>query len=147
MTTLDEWHERNVSLNRYPSPPDSTFAQAIQLRPKANRKSNISWEARGCCQDPPLLFIPFTCNCLRLFVPSDLGSVCNLGLLFFGPISHDFGGVIVVFGTASVLVELLFGFFIVFITLPFGFGVLLVLGGGSLDFLRRRSFVWREDAV
>lgn len=35
-----------VSLNRYPSPPDSTFAQAIRRRPKANRKSNISWEAK-----------------------------------------------------------------------------------------------------
>lgn len=94
------------------------------------------------CQDPPSLFIPFACNGLRLFLPGDLGSVCNLGLLFFfGSIAHDWGGVIVVFGTASVLVELLFGFFIVFIPFTFDlfFGVLL--GGGSLCFLRGRRLV------
>lgn len=101
--------------------------------------------SKCCCRDPPSLFISFACNCLRLFVPSDLGSVCNLGLrLLLGSVAHDLG-VIVVFGTTSVLVELLFRFFIVFITLNLTlcllFGILLFLGGGSLCFLRGRGFI------
>lgn len=111
---------------------------------KGKLKEQYIVGSKGCCQEPPSLFIPFACNCLRLFLPGDLGSVCNFGLCLFGlgSVAHDFFGVIVVvFCTASVLVELLFGFFIVFITLALNllFGVLL--GGSSLCFLRGRGFV------
>ncbi|KAL2279595.1 hypothetical protein FJTKL_13286 [Diaporthe vaccinii] len=139
-TTLDEWHENSfpdqipVSARLYVCASDPTTT-------KGKEKEQYIMVSKDCCQDRPSLFIPFSCNGLRLFLPSGLGSVCNLGLLFFGPIAHHCGGVIVVFGTASVLIELLFGFFIVFITFTFGlfFGVLL--GGGSLCFLRGRRLV------
>lgn len=111
---------------------------------KGNEEGNISSRSKICCEDPPLLFIIIACNCLLLFLPSDLGGVCNLGLGLLGSVA-DHLGVIVIFGTAGLLVELLLGLFVVFIALGLTFsllfGFLLFLGRGGLGFLRGRGFL------
>lgn len=98
------------------------------------------------CQDPSLLFIPLACNGSLLFLTSGLGSVCILGLQLVGPVADNFG-VVVVFGTAGLLVELLLRFFIVFLTFSLAltllFGFFLFFGRDGLGFLRGRGFVWR----
>lgn len=104
--------------------------------------------SKTCCQDPSLLFIPLACNGSLLFLTSGLGSVCILGLQLLGTVADHFG-VVVVFGTAGLLVELLLRFLIVFLTFTLSllFGFFLFFGRDGLCFLRGRGFVWQEDAV
>lgn len=106
------------------------------------RREQYIVRSKVCCQDAPLFFFIIACNCLLLLLlPSDLGSVCNLGLGLLGSVA-DYLSVIVIFGTTSLLVELLLGFFLVFLALALTlfFGLLLLLGRGGLCFLRGRGF-------
>lgn len=117
---------------------------------KGKQREQYIVRSKTCCQGPSLLFIPLACNGSLLFLTSGLGSVCILGLQLLGSVADNFG-VVVVFGTAGLLVELLLRFFIVFLTFSLAltllFGFFLFVGRDGLCFLRGRSFVWREDAV
>lgn len=131
---------REMLLNRCPSPSGSTCERSNdgQKATESNRAQyTVSSEDR--CQDLPLLFIPLACDYLLFLLPSVLRSVCNVGLCLLCSVANDLG-IIFIFGTTGLLVELLFGFFfLVFLALLLGF--LLFLGRGGLCFLRGRRFV------
>lgn len=128
------------------SNPILRFCKRSSDDQKANTERAIYREKQGpAVRIRLLLFVPIACNSSLLFLLSDLRGVCILGLqLVVGAVANNFGVIgIVIFGTTGLLVELLLGFFIVFLALALGllFGFLLFLGRGGLCFLRGRGFV------
>lgn len=128
-------------------PPDSTLRK-IQRQLKGMerpRESNVCLiGVELCChrevQDSTLVFLIVARSYLLVFFLGNLRGICSLGRGLPGPVSNHFS-IVVLFGTTGILVELLFGFFLVLLTFHFLFGFFLFLGRGSLCFLRGRGLV------